>query len=149
MYLLGDEIRCRATTGGIYRYVDEFYRDNGYTPLLAQVGKTVRMSSRSAVQRRIWQLAEDERLINAGGKYLSAGAQALSDVRMVPVLGTIAAGVPIEAIEDLDVYVADLPILSSSFIPQFCNTLPVNTASKVAVSQPQDRATQKCDLSGG
>lgn len=93
----------------IYRFVDEFYRNNGYAPSLAQVGAAVGMSSRSAVQRQIWQLAEDGRLVNVGGKYLPANAQTSSDVRMVPVLGTIAAGAPIEAIEDLDGYVAYLP----------------------------------------
>lgn len=93
----------------IFSFIDRFYRDNGYAPSLAQIGQAVGMSSRSAVQRQIWQLTEDGRLINVGGKYLPAGATVSTDVQMVPVLGTIAAGVPIEAIQELDGYVAYLP----------------------------------------
>lgn len=93
----------------IFSFIDKFYKDNGYAPSLAQIGHAVRMSSRSAVQRQIWQLTEDGRLINVGGKYLPVGAAASADVQMVPVLGTIAAGIPIEAIEELDGYVAYLP----------------------------------------
>lgn len=93
----------------ICRFVNEFYRQNGYSPAIGEIGRAVGMSSRSAVQRQLWQLVEDEKLACVGGKYIPARMQDVTNVQMVPVLGTIAAGVPIEAVEELDGYIAFLP----------------------------------------
>ncbi|MFT9056730.1 MAG: S24 family peptidase, partial [Ethanoligenens sp.] len=93
----------------ICRFVNDFYRRNGYAPAIVEIGRAVGMSSRSAVQRQLRQLVDNGRIVYVGGKYIPAQMQNVTNVQMVPVLGTIAAGVPIEAIEELDGYVAFLP----------------------------------------
>ncbi|HCC00092.1 MAG TPA: transcriptional repressor LexA [Ruminococcaceae bacterium] len=93
----------------IYRFVQGFYEDNGYAPSLSQIAHAVGMSSRSAVQRQIRKLVDERRLAYLGGKYVPVRKQASLDVQMVPLIGTIAAGIPIEAIEEFDGYVAYLP----------------------------------------
>ena len=47
--------------------------------------------------------------MHIGGKFYPAWVGRLANVVMVPVLGTIAAGVPITAIENLDCYVGFIP----------------------------------------
>ena len=44
-----------------------------------------------------------------GGKFYPAEVGRLANVVMVPILGTIAAGVPITAIESLDGYIRFIP----------------------------------------
>lgn len=50
----------------------------------------------------------DGKLANINGKYYPVEAAEQLRVVIVPILGTIAAGVPIEAIQDLDGYVGYL-----------------------------------------
>lgn len=80
---------------------------------MAQIKQAVGLSSRGTVQTQLRQLVDDGRLVSLGGKYLPADAQNTADVVMVPVLGDIAAGIPIEAVEDLEGYVAYLPKAAS------------------------------------
>lgn len=99
----------------IFRFIDAFYSENGYAPSLSEIGREVGISARSAVQKQVRQLESDGRLSGAGGKYIPAARQPGSaGLLMVPVLGTIAAGVPIQAIQELEGYVAYLPRSASA-----------------------------------
>ena len=98
--------RQRQTLNFIRSYIDE----NGYPPKLKEIGNHLGISSRGTVHRYIRAL-EDENLIRVStgrsrGIELIESHQATSDTASsddennLPVAGNIAAGLPIEAIED-------------------------------------------------
>lgn len=95
--------------GKIYDYVVGYYRENGYPPSMADIAAAMGLTSRSNINRQLLQLVSDGKLSNVNGKYYPAAAAEQLRVVMVPILGTIAAGVPIEAIQNLDGYVGYLP----------------------------------------
>jgi len=97
--------RQRQTLNFIRSFIDE----NGYPPKLKEIGNHLGITSRGTVHRYILAL-EDENLIRVStGR--SRGIELIDDERSedkdasdsdntLPVAGTIAAGLPIEAIED-------------------------------------------------
>ena len=98
--------RQRQTLNFIRSYIDE----NGYPPKLKEIGYHLGITSRGTVHRYIRAL-EDENLIRVStgrsrGIELVNSNQATSDTadsdseNTLPVAGNIAAGLPIEAIED-------------------------------------------------
>lgn len=93
----------------IYEYLMEFYNQNGYPPSMAQIAAAVGLKSRSNINAQLAQLADEGRLSNVNGKYYPVEAAEQARIVMVPILGNIAAGVPITAIENLDGYVGYLP----------------------------------------
>lgn len=93
----------------IYEYLAEFYRQNGYSPSMGQIAAALGLSSRSNIDRQLLQLVDDGRLAHVGGKFYPHDAAQERKIIMVPILGNIAAGVPITAIENLDGYVGFLP----------------------------------------
>ena len=95
--------------GKIYDYLVGYYRENGYPPSMADIAAAMGLTSRSNINRQLLQLVSDGKLSNINGKYYPAEAAEQLRVVMVPILGTIAAGVPIQAIQDLDGYVGYLP----------------------------------------
>ena len=93
----------------IMGYLTKFYRRNGYPPSISQITTAIGLLNRSNVGRQLAQLVAEGKLIKINGKYFPAEVKELMRVIMVPVLGNIAAGVPIEAIEQLEGYVGFLP----------------------------------------
>lgn len=93
----------------IYEYLIEFYKQNGYPPSMAQIAASIGLKSRSNINAQLTQLTDDGRLSNINGKYYPVEAAEQTRIIMVPILGNIAAGVPITAIENLDGYVGYLP----------------------------------------
>lgn len=93
----------------IYDYLVTCYKRDGYPPSLGQIATALGLHARPYIQRLLDQLVMEERLCKINGKYYPAETQQLTQVVMVPILGNIAAGVPIEAIEHLDGYVGFLP----------------------------------------
>ena len=97
--------RQRQTLNFINSFIDE----NGYPPKLKEIGEHLGITSRGTVHRYIRAL-EDENLIRVStGRSrgielvdeVSSGDKNISDhENTLPVAGTIAAGSPIEAIED-------------------------------------------------
>ena len=97
--------RQRQTLNFIRSFIDE----NGYPPKLKEIGEHLGITSRGTVHRYIRAL-EDENLIRVStGR--SRGIELVEnetgednndadDENTLPVAGTIAAGLPIEAIED-------------------------------------------------
>lgn len=94
----------------IYEYIEEEYRKNGYSPSISDIAAHLGLSAKSNIHRQLQQLVSDGRLKNLGGRYVpSAHDTGIDDVEMVPLLGTVAAGSPILAVENLEGYVAYLP----------------------------------------
>lgn len=91
------------------RYLVAYYRQNGTPPTQRQIASAVGLETNGNVARQLSQLVSEGRLQNIEGKYYPSDVVRLTKVVRVPILGEIAAGVPIEAIENLDGYVGYLP----------------------------------------
>jgi repressor LexA len=100
----------------ILEYVETVYNENGYPPSLSEIAAYLRLKSRTNIYYQLQQLCETGSLINSKGRYIPSSLYAgqKAGVAMVPLLGTVAAGTPITAIEDLDGYVAYLPRFGDS-----------------------------------
>lgn len=95
----------------IYNYIEEEYLKNGYSPSISEIALHCGLSAKSYVHRVIQQLVSDGKLNNLGGRYVPTkfDDRESCKVAMVPVVGKVAAGVPITAFEDLEGYVGYLP----------------------------------------
>ncbi len=86
-------------------FIRSFIGENGYPPKLKEIGDHLGITSRGTVHRYIRAL-EDENLIRVttgrsrGIAMVENDAVASIDEDSLPLAGTIAAGMPIEAIED-------------------------------------------------
>lgn len=92
-------------------FIEQQYKVNGYPPSMNEIAEHIGLSSKSNIYRQLQQLVADGRLVNSRGRYVPAyiHEKQSSEVVVVPVLGTVAAGNPILAEENLDGYVAYLP----------------------------------------
>jgi repressor LexA len=87
----------------IYDYICEFVKENGYSPSLEEIGAHFQLASVATVHKHVQHLVNKGFLRKAWNRSRSVepvpeddGASGLD----IPVLGTVAAGSPIEAIED-------------------------------------------------
>ncbi|HLW37406.1 MAG TPA: transcriptional repressor LexA [Candidatus Eremiobacteraceae bacterium] len=94
--------------------IRDFTREHGYPPSVREIGERVGLSSSSTVQCHLRTL-EKKGLIRRDPtkpRALVSGSDATRDVITVPILGRVAAGVPITAVENIE----DEFTLPSSFI---------------------------------
>jgi repressor LexA len=100
----------------IYLYIEAEYKKHGYSPSINEVTEHLGLSAKSNVHRQLQQLVAEGRLLNLGGRYVPSRLHesGLADVALVPLLGTVAAGSPILAVENLEGYVAYLPRFGDS-----------------------------------
>lgn len=100
----------------IYSYIENEYKKNGYPPSISEIAGHLGLAAKSNIHRQLQQLVAEGRLINLGGRYVPArlSEQGRADVALVPLLGSVAAGSPILAIENLEGYVAYLPRFGDS-----------------------------------
>lgn len=89
----------------VYRFVTEFMKERGVCPTTQEIGDTLGMA-KSTVSKYMNRLMEDG-LIEKYGRYQTVVAEAMSpsNIVMMPVLGSIACGQPILAIEDVEEYI--------------------------------------------
>ena len=89
----------------IYEFIRDFVRRNGYSPSLEEIGSHFGLSSVATVHKHVQHLVEKGFLQKAWNRSRSvepvedAGAD-VAELVSLPILGTVAAGLPIEAIED-------------------------------------------------
>ena len=89
----------------IFEFIRDFVRRNGYSPSLEEIGSHFGLSSVATVHKHVQHLVEKGFLQKAWNRSRSvepvedAGAD-VSELASLPILGTVAAGLPIEAIED-------------------------------------------------
>jgi repressor LexA len=98
----------------IYEYIEEEYVKNGFSPSINDIARHLGLSAKSNIHRQIQQLVAEHRLVNLGGRYVPSRMRSGGEVAMVPLLGTVAAGSPILAEQNLDGYVAYLPRFGDS-----------------------------------
>ena len=90
----------------VYRFVTEFMKEYGVCPTTQEIGDSLGMA-KSTVSKYMNRLM-DEGLIEKYGRYqtvLTDSPVLPSDYVMMPVVGSIACGQPILAIEDVEEYI--------------------------------------------
>ena len=88
----------------IYDYICEFVEENGYSPSLEEIGAHFELASVATVHKHIQHLVSKGFLRKAWNRSrsLEPVQESGSELPQVPLLGTVAAGSPIEAIENAD-----------------------------------------------
>lgn len=85
----------------ILSFIKEFVAKNGYSPSIREIMNAVGLRSTSTVHYHLQELERTGKINLQGGKNR---AISLSDPHGIPVVGTVAAGYPILAIENIDDY---------------------------------------------
>jgi repressor LexA len=95
----------------IYAFIEKEYKRNGFSPSISEIASFLSLTAKSNIHRQLQQLVSEGRLQNLGGRYVPARLRenGAADVVLVPLIGKVAAGQPITAIENLEGYVAYLP----------------------------------------
>lgn len=93
----------------VYAFLEEEYRKNGFSPSIQEIALHLGLTAKSNIHRQLQQLVTEGRLVNLGGRYVPAAYNEISKVALVPVLGTVAAGQPILAVENMEGHVAYFP----------------------------------------
>ena len=89
----------------IFEFIRDFVTRNGYSPSLEEIGSHFGLSSVATVHKHVHHLVEKGFLQKAWNRSRSVEpvveeASEGADLASLPILGTVAAGSPIEAIED-------------------------------------------------
>jgi len=97
----------------ILEFIDNFIKENGYPPSVREIGSAVGFKSSSTVHLYLKKLEEAGRLSQDSSKTRSIKLKTVAEDRndlstdhmVIPVLGRVAAGVPITAEENImDLY---------------------------------------------
>jgi len=94
--------------------IRDFTREHGYPPSVREIGERVGLSSSSTVQCHLRTL-EKKGLIRRDPtkpRALVSGSDSIRDVVTIPILGRVAAGTPLTAVENIE----DELTLPTSFI---------------------------------
>jgi repressor LexA len=97
----------KTLMAAIEKFVSDYTDSNGISPTMQEVAEGVG-SSKATVQRYIAQLCEDGILDYSGYRTMTSTKMKAAAIR-VPVLGTIACGIPKFAEENIEEYVR-LPV---------------------------------------
>jgi repressor LexA len=119
----------------ILKYIEAYVDERGYPPSIREIGDRVGMSSTSVVDYNLKVLEREGRIRR--DREVSRGLELVGTQRSqrqpvprlvrIPVVGRIAAGLPIEAIEDPE-DVVELPLGS---VPEDCFALRVRGTSMI------------------
>ncbi len=95
----------------IYEYIKEFIGENGYAPSIVEIGKHFHLNSPATVHKHLQNIAQKglikrswnrSRAIELVPGSDTIGPAATTGGAELPLLGMIAAGLPLEAIEDTE-----------------------------------------------
>ena len=81
-------------------FVKSYSKKNGYSPSLPEIQKKLKFASVSTAHFHISKLQNTGYITKQNGKARGIEASDMRTMIRIPLLGTIAAGLPIEAIED-------------------------------------------------
>jgi len=89
----------------IYDFICEFVRERGYSPSLEEIGAHFGLKSVATVHKHVSHLVEKELLRKSWNRSRSVEPvdsvdRSAAELVTLPLRGTVAAGAPIEAIED-------------------------------------------------
>jgi repressor LexA len=119
----------------ILKYIENYVDERGYPPSIREIGDRVGISSTSVVDYNLKVLERDgylrrDREVSRGLELIGSTRsqkQAEPRVMRIPVVGRIAAGQPIEAIEDP----SDVLELAAGSVPTDCFALRVRGQSMI------------------
>jgi repressor LexA len=119
----------------ILKYIQSYVDERGYPPSIREIGDRVGISSTSVVDYNLKVLERDgyirrDKEVSRGLELVGGprgGKAAGPRVMRIPVIGRIAAGQPIEAIEDPDDFV-EFPV---GLVPDNCFALRVRGTSMI------------------
>ena len=89
----------------IFEFIRDFVSRNGYSPSLEEIGAHFGLSSVATVHKHVHHLVDKGLLQKAWNRsrsiepVMDAGTE-VAELASLPILGVVAAGLPIEAIED-------------------------------------------------
>lgn len=115
----------------ILAFIREFSDEHGYPPSIREIGQAVGISSTSVVDYNLRVLEASgfirrDREVSRGLELVGAESRRARVVR-IPIIGRIAAGEPIEAIQGEQ----DTLTLSQGFVPDGCYALQVKGRSMI------------------
>lgn len=120
----------------ILKYIEAYVDERGYPPSIREIGDQVGISSTSVVDYNLKVLEREGRIrrdreVSRGLELVGVGQRGPRQVQprlvRIPIVGRIAAGLPIEAIEDPE-DVLELPFGS---VPDDCFALRVRGTSMI------------------
>jgi repressor LexA len=116
----------------ILDFIGEYTGDHGYPPSIREIGQAVGISSTSVVDYNLRALERGGRIrrdreISRGLEIVGQGPVARPTMIRVPIMGRIAAGEPIEAMEQHDEFLE----LGIGTVPDGCYALRVKGKSMI------------------
>lgn len=116
----------------ILEFVEEYTADHGYPPSIREIGQAVGISSTSVVDYNLRALERGgkifrDREVSRGLRTVSSATAARPLMVKIPIVGRIAAGEPIEALEQHDDYLE----LGYGSVPDGCYALQVKGKSMI------------------
>ena len=119
-----------------YEYITETIRAQGYSPSVRDIQQALQIKSTSTVHSYLERLEEKGYIHKAGHKSrslrVSDPTPASSDIAHIPVVGTVAAGTPILAAENIEDYI-HLPLARRSLRSSDLFALRVKGESMIGV----------------
>jgi repressor LexA len=134
----------------ILDFINEYSADHGYPPTIRDIGQAVGISSTSVVDYNLRALQRSGLIlrdpeVSRGTRTVGQASPTRPTMVRIPVMGRIAAGEPIEAVEQHDDYLE----LGAGTVPDGCYALKVKGKSMIedliddgdlVVIRPQDTA---------
>ena len=95
------------TCDAVYEYIVDYINDNGYAPSVREIGRGVGLKSTSTVYGHLKRLVNQNRIEMTEGKrrairLVDESELIERDYDEVPLLGTVTAGMPILATENIE-----------------------------------------------
>src|SRR5215207_904374 len=116
----------------ILEFVEEYTTDHGYPPSIREIGQAVGISSTSVVDYNLRALERGgmilrDREVSRGLRTVGQPSASRPLMARIPIVGRIAAGEPIEALEQHDDYLE----LGAGTVPDGCYALQVKGKSMI------------------
>lgn len=91
----------------IFEYIKNFSKTNGYSPSYREISAAVNIKSTNSVKKYVDRLVEKKLIIKQDNKsrcmnYVQTREERKNDVVSIPLVGRVAAGVPILAVENIE-----------------------------------------------
>lgn len=118
----------------VYDYIDMTLRKNGYSPSIRDIQEALGIKSTSTVNAYLDRLEEKGAISRTASKSRTVRTNPLGveapDTVKIPLVGRVAAGVPILATEQIERYI-DFPALGRSFAPGSLYALRIKGQSMI------------------
>lgn len=113
--LTGDNMKkIEQRIQAVYEYVDNFLTENGYPPSIREIQNNLGIKSTATVYDYLERLKAKGLITKSPTKNRAIGLSKKTDsIELIPIIGTVTAGQPIFAVENLEGY---FPLSS-----EFCN----------------------------